>query len=56
MGSRNKTFTQNFEINSLALAHSGAKIKVQKTIVEKKRVLIMFFFFFLYEISLLLAI
>jgi len=27
MGSQNKTFSENFEINSLALAHSGAKIK-----------------------------
>jgi len=27
MGGRDKTFTQNFEINSLAMAHSGAKVK-----------------------------
>ena len=30
MGGRNKTFTQNFEINSLAMAHSGAKVKVME--------------------------
>jgi len=27
MGGQNKTFTQNFEINSLAMAHSGAQVK-----------------------------
>jgi len=27
MGDRNKTFTQNYEINSLAMAHASAKVK-----------------------------